>query len=118
MVTKLKMVCNDHLHHTQYKFKQIKPVDVLTVIRQWIEVLAVQKELEHLGIQMKDGFWDVFSEIPHLEELPTDVFCRIKLKYVFKMVQMRMYTMPQKYHEAWATLIQQHLDAGHIHPSN
>ena len=29
-----------------------------------------------------------------------------------------MYRTPQKYCESWATLIQQHLDAGHIRPSN
>ena len=68
MVTKLKMVCNDHLHHTQYKFEQVKPVNVLAVIRQQIEVLAAQKELKCLGIQIKDEFQDVFSEIPHLDE--------------------------------------------------
>jgi hypothetical protein len=28
------------------------------------------------------------------------------------------YSTPHKYKEAWATLIQQHLDAGYIHPSN
>ena len=31
---------------------------------------------------------------------------------------MWTYTTPQKYCEAWATLIQQHLDVGHIRPSN
>ena len=118
MVAELKMVCNDRLHHTQYKFEQVKPVDVLAVIRQRIEILAAQKELERLGIQMKKEFQDVFSKIPHLDELPTDVFCRIKLKDAFKTVQTRTYTTPQKYCEALATLIQQHLDAGCICPSN
>jgi hypothetical protein len=94
MVTELKMVCNDHLHHMWYKFEQAKPVDVLTVIRQWIEVLTAQKGLKHLGIQMKDEFRDIFSEIPHLDELPMEVFCQIKLKDPSKMVQTRTYTMP------------------------
>ena len=31
---------------------------------------------------------------------------------------MRTYTTPRKYRKSWATLIQQHLDAGCIHPSN
>jgi len=92
MVAKLNMVCNDHLQHTQYNFEQVKPVDVLTVIRQQIEVLAAQKELERLGIQIKNEFRDVFSEIPHLDELPTEVFCRIKLKDALKTVQTWTYT--------------------------
>ena len=118
MVAELKMVCNDHLHHTQYKFEEVKPVDVLAVIRERIEILATQKELKRLGIQMKEEFRDVFSEIPHLDDLPANVFCRIKLKDASKTVQTRTYTTPRKYREAWATLIQQHLDAGRIRPSN
>ena len=31
---------------------------------------------------------------------------------------MHTYSTPWKYHEAWAILIQQHLDAGHICPSS
>jgi len=67
---------------------------------------------------MKHEFKDVFSEIPHLDELPTDVYCRIKLKDASKSVQTRTYSTLRKYREAWAVLIQQHLDAGRIRPSN
>jgi hypothetical protein len=56
MVAELKMVCNDCLHHTQYKFEEVKPVDVLAVIRERIKILAAQKELKRLGIQMKEEF--------------------------------------------------------------
>ena len=56
MVTELKMVCNDRLHQMQYKFEQVKPVDVLAVIRQWIEILAAQKELDRLRTEMKEEF--------------------------------------------------------------
>ena len=75
MVAELNMVCHDQLQHTMYKFEQVKPVDPIAAIRQQIEVLAAQKELEKLGTQMKLEFKDVFSQIPHLEELPTDVYC-------------------------------------------
>ena len=34
MVAKLNMVCNDVLHHTQYKFEMVKPVDQITTIHQ------------------------------------------------------------------------------------
>ena len=118
MVAKLKMVCNDHLHHTQYKFKQVKPVDILAVIRQQIKILAAQKELDRLGTEMKEEFRDVFSEIPHADELPSNVFCWIKLKDASKTVQTQSYMTPRKYRKAWAILIRQHLDTGHICPSN
>jgi hypothetical protein len=60
----------------------------------------------------------VFNPIPHVDQLPTDVYCRIKLKDVSKTITTCTYTSPQKFKEAWATLIQQHLDAGRIQPSN
>ena len=47
-----------------------------------------------------------------------DVYCCIKLKEASKTVQTCSYSTPKKYKEAWATLIQQHLDASRIHPSN
>ena len=118
MVAELNLVCHNCLRHTQYRFESIKPVNVVAAIRQRIEVLAAQKELEKLGIRIKYEFKDIFSEIPHMNKLPTDIFCRIKLKDASKTVQTRTYSTPRKYREAWPTLIQQHLDAGRIHPSN
>ena len=33
-------------------------------------------------------------------------------------IQWRLYDCPKKFHEAWKTLLQQHIDAGHLCPSN
>jgi len=86
MVAELNMVCHDRRQHMEYKFEEVKPVDIVAAVRQRIEVLAAQKELERLGDQMKSDFVDVFSEIPHINELPTDVYCRIKLKDASKSI--------------------------------
>ena len=43
---------------------------------------------------------------------------RIKLKDAAKTITTQSYSPPQKYKEAWAPLIQEHLDAGCIQPSN
>ena len=118
MVAELKMACNDHLIHTRHRFESVAPIDITAAVRQRMEILTAQQELQKLGVKIKEEFIDVFSEIPHLDELPTDVYCRIKLKDVSKMVQTRTYSTPRKYREAWAVLIQQHLDAGRIRPSN
>jgi len=112
------MVYHDHLQHTQHRFENVKPVDIIAAVRLRIEVLAAQEELQKLGDQMKCEFKDVFSEIPHIDELPTDVYCCIKLKDASKSVQTRTYSTPRKYREAWAVLIKQHLDVGRIRPSN
>lgn len=77
MVAELNMVCHDCLQHTQYKFKEVKPVDVIASVKVQIEILTVQKELQILGEQTKLKFKDVFSKIPHINELPTDIYCRI-----------------------------------------
>src|ERR1700685_3413424 len=67
---------------------------------------------------VKDKHSNVFHPIPHVDELPTNVYCRIKLKDVSKTITTCTYTSPRKFKEAWATLIQQHLDAGRIQPFN
>jgi hypothetical protein len=87
MVAELNMVCCDRRRHTEFKFEQVKPIDKVATIRERIEVLAAQKELQHLGETLKTEFKDVFSEIPHIDELPTDVYCRIKLKDATKSIQ-------------------------------
>jgi hypothetical protein len=42
--------------------------------------------------------------IPHLDELPTDVYCWIRLKHTSKTFATRSYSTPRKYREAWAEL--------------
>ena len=118
MVAELKMVCCDIQHDNKYKLEHVQPVNKIVAVKECIEILAAQKELQCLGEDMKVEFKDIFSEIPHLDELPTNVYCCIKLKDALKTVQTQSYSTPRKYWKAWATLIQQHLDAGHIHPSN
>ena len=62
--------------------------------------------------------WNVFEPCPHTEDLPTDVYCRIKLKDAWKTITMRSYSSPRKYWDAWKTLIQSHEAAGRIRLSN
>jgi hypothetical protein len=40
------------------------------------------------------------------------------MKTAYKSLSKRSYSSPRKYHEAWGILIQKHLDAGRIQPSN
>ena len=63
-------------------------------------------------------YCDIFKEIPHLDELPTDVYCRIHLKDASQTIKTCSYSTPRKYRDAWQILIKQHLDAGRIRPSN
>src|SRR6202042_770291 len=87
-------------------------------MQEHIEELAATLKLQALGDKLMKQYSDVFAPIPHLDELPTDVYCRIKLKDATQTIKTRSYSCPRKYREAWQILIQQHLDAGRIRPSN
>ena len=112
MVAELKMVCFNIHRDLEYKLEQVKQVDKVAAVREKIEILVAQKELQRLGENLKTKFEEVFLEIPHLDELPMDIFCCIKLKDTLKTFQTQSYSTPRKHRDAWATLIQQHLDAG------
>jgi len=118
MVTELKMVCAERRCKIRNFMEDVKPIDAVAAIRQRIETLNTQEQLDRLSDAVKTKYKDVFAEIPHVNDLPTDVFCRIQLKDASKTFATRSYSTPRKYKEAWDTLIQQHLDAGRIRPSN
>jgi hypothetical protein len=118
MVAELKMVCAERKAMFSHTHEDVAQIDVVTAICVQMEVLAAQEQLNRLSEATKNKYSNVFNPIPHVDELPTDVYCRIKLKDVSKTITTRTYTSLRKFKEVWATLIQQHLDAGRIHPSN
>jgi len=118
MVAELNMVCNDRLNMIRYKFDAVKPVDVVAAVRVRVETLAAQEQLDKMSKAVKAKYSKVSNPIPHVDQLPTDVYCRIKLKDASKTINTHTYTSLWKYKAAWAELIQQHLDAGRIRPSN
>ena len=118
MVAELKMVCAERACKIRNNIEKIKPLDHIAAIRGRLEELNAQDQLHQLGESVKNKYKDIFAPIPHLNDLPSDVYCRIKLKDATKMFTTRSYSTPRKYKEAWATLIQQHLDVGRIQPSN
>ena len=71
-----------------------------------------------MGCEVFNKYKCVFEPIPHVDELPTDVYCRIQLKDASKTIATRSYSSPRKYWEAWRTLLRHHEDAGRIRPSN
>src|SRR5882762_4143962 len=118
MVAELKMVCQEHCCKILYQMEHVKPFDSVAAICIYVEQLVNHDQLDHMSDAVKTKYSAVFSPIPHIDDLPTDVYCRIQLKDVSKTFATHSYSTPHKYKEAWATLIQQHLDAGRIYPSN
>jgi Retroviral aspartyl protease len=80
MVAELKMICAERACKIRNHLEQVKPVDHVAAIRSCLEELNAQDQLIQLGELVKTKYKDVFAPIPHLDDLPTDVYCRIKLK--------------------------------------
>lgn len=74
--------------------KLVKQVDMVGAVKKHINSLAAQDQLDKLGKQVRKDYKEVFKVIPHLEELPTDIYCHITLKDVHKTITMWSYSTP------------------------
>ena len=91
-------------------------------------IAAVQTHIEHLitdevmwrkDAQFKECFLNLFPpNVPDIVDLPKDILMNMKLWDELKPMVEHAYSCPKKYQEGWKTLIEQHLAAGHIRPSN
>lgn len=95
------------------------PDAVIAAVRTRVEELAEQQVLDAENDSMRTRFADLFPEdIPHVSRLPTDVFHRFRLHKPDMILAKRTYDCPKKYRDAWRTLLDQHLEAGRLHPSS
>ena len=76
------------------KLGTVKPVDPIAAIRCQIDSLNIQEQLNHLSDSVKTKYKNVFDPIPHLNDLPTDVYCRIQLKDTSKTFATHSYMTP------------------------
>jgi hypothetical protein len=117
VLSELNNVLKARLVHIE-RSSECSSRSVASVIRTAIENIEAREHLLALSVSVKSDFEDVFGPIPHIDELPTDITCSIRLKDASKVIESRSYASPKKYKEAWSVLIQKHLDAGRIHPSS
>ncbi len=87
-----------------------QPWDVLAAIQDCIITLSKDKMLAAKEANLRACFAHVFEPPPHITQ--------IRLKDPNKGIKTRNYPCPQKWKEAWHTLLQQHLDAGQIRLSS
>jgi hypothetical protein len=92
--------------------------NVTCAIKSMTQTPNDAENLASLARQVIQDNQDVFAQIPHIEELPQDIYCRIKLKDETKTMATKSYSTPRKYGDTWDSLIRQHLEAGRIRPSN
>lgn len=75
-------------------------------VRERVEKLAFLQGLEDEDAKLKEQYADRFpDDIPHIDELPTDVYHRIRLKDANLVISRRQYDCPKKYREVWKTLL-------------
>jgi hypothetical protein len=88
----LDAVCQECWNVIEEKLEKLMPVDIAAAVRTCIESLAATRRLEVLGEQVVQDFSDVFNPIPHVDALPTDVYCEIKLKDASRTIKTRSYS--------------------------
>jgi len=93
-------------------------VNFIAAVKGKLESLELQQKYNALEEKLKTEFKETFEPIPHVHNLPDDVYCRIKLKDATKTISKRTYGCLRKYREAWKTLIDKHIDSGKIRLSN
>lgn len=92
--------------------------DIIASIKAWITQLAGEATLLKLDKAMKTQFGDWFpSDIPHVRDLPHDVYHWIQLLPGAPVSISHPYGCPRKYCTGWKSLIDQHVAAGQICPS-
>jgi hypothetical protein len=94
-------------------------VNVVGLIKTRIKQLAAESHLMKLDQKYKKKYNNCFpTDIPHVRDLPTDVYHHIEVKPGVPISIARAYSCPRKYCDGWKTLIDQHYAAGWIRPSS
>jgi len=89
----------------------------VATIRNRIATISIIDDLEKRGNQIRKDYADVFKPIPHINCLPDEFQARIRLKDVEQTIKNRSYSTPRKFADSWSVLINDHLKAGRIRPS-
>ena len=84
-----------------YRTQKLMKGDIIGAVRERLEELTAQDQLKRMGREIFDKYKRVFEPIPHVDKLPTDVYCRIQLKDASKTIATQSYSSPRKYWEAW-----------------
>ncbi len=95
-------------------YNKLRDSDPICAVCKRIEQLEFQERLSGLGAGIEEDYKDVFEPLAHIDDMPSEVKCSIKLKDTNKSIAARSYTCPRKYRDAWQSLIKHHLDAGQI----
>jgi hypothetical protein len=115
MHLELKMLFDENPERFDMEEYTTGPACVIAAVQTQIMELATMAELLHLDGAFKKKYKDRFpTNIPHVRNLPTNVYHHIELRPGAPISVARAYGCPRKYRAGWKTLIEQHLAAGRI----
>ena len=86
--------CTKQLDDIESSLLPVKSVNIVSAICTHIECLATQEKLIELGEGFRNCYTDVFLKIPHANDLPKDIYMRIKLKDALKTITTQSYSTP------------------------
>jgi len=92
LVAELNMVCAERLCKIHCTFETVKGIDMVAAVWERIEGLVATAQLQARGANIMKEYHDVFEPIPHLDELPTNVYCQIQLKDASKNAFLQLPT--------------------------
>lgn len=99
--------------------KRFQNLSLVAAVGLRIQEISEQEQLQLLDEKIKAKYIDRFpSDFPHARLLNTDIMHRFKLINPDKVIKPRIYSCPKHYLPKWKTLLDQHLAAGRIRPSN
>ncbi|KAG2095734.1 uncharacterized protein F5147DRAFT_778632 [Suillus discolor] len=119
VLRELKHILPEYKQLVDDSCEPVNGVDIVAAIRERITTLASVEQLKLRDAALKVEYEDRFPiDIPHNDSLPSDVLFRVRLKDANKLIQQRGYDCPRKYRDAWKTLLDQHVEAGRLRPSD
>lgn len=80
VLTELVDVCKQHLAEGKMVPEKVKPLNVVGLIKEWVEILCFQQKVGDIEKQMLTEFSDIFQPLPHVKKMPRNVMAKIKLK--------------------------------------
>lgn len=120
MASRLRPRLDAHLARGQ---RGSRVENVVAALKERIEDLnsfeVFEAQLKRLDGEMKRKYTDLFPEdIPPVHQLPDTTYHRFILKDAHRIVRKREYACPHKWQDAWRTLLEGHLAAGRLRPSD
>lgn len=95
------------------------PAGVMLQVRDRIEVLAFQEQLQEEDRKMRDAYADCFStRLPDQVDIPDHIYHRIRLKDPSIVVRKGPYAPAKQNAGPWKKLLDEHLAAGRMRPSS